>query len=958
MALQQLGFYTLQERIGVGGLGNVYRAVHRDSGETVALKRLTPAASDDEEVVETLQQEADVARALDHPCIAKVCDVGEVSGVHYIAYEYVHGPDLRAVINRAAERRAPVPVGFAVYVGLCVAEGLGHAHARERDGRPLGLVHRDVNPTNILVSLEGDVKLTDFGIASAAGRVTRTGAGQVRGTLGYFSPEQLAGDTLDARTDLYSLGVVLWEMLTGQRLYEGPVETLIGQIGRRPVQPPSALVADIPKNLDALVVKMLAVSPRERYAKAEDFRSALLEVARHSDRVFDRSQVALYLRDLFPEVASLEESLNMADDKGGSDLDVFEGLAKKSSRPAAVTPASPTPSAGAPPAPPPSARPPARHAGTLIGPTATPLPPPPRSGSSPNLGGPPAPLPPPSGKPRVGASTLAGVGQLPAVTPPPSGRKGGPPTPRSGAGAPPPLSKPPSLPAPTPPPKPAQSVGSALGFGSDGAPQSSRPAAIDMDWDDDEESTHVYDKAAHKVPGSAGPRPAAGAPPSKVGAAAALLASSGGTAAPASVRPPSIPAPAKPPAPKSSRPPAPQSVPARSRAADEPTSIRRMERPSGGGSKIGVVLAALALLGVIGLAVFMFMPRTGEFKINVQSKSGSSVARAEIFVDGQKVCDTAPCVARNLEPGPRTIKVIVPGAGAVPPLTETVVAGKETAVLVEVDDSEGGDEEVAGTGFKASSKQAGIKVFVDGKERGTMPAAITDLPPGEHEIRFEAGPKYKPLKKTIDVEDGKIEDLGDIALVVLKGDLVLELKTAGAKVKLISSGAKKVEKRLPDSLWKSPPVKLEDLDAKLTWTIVATKKGYDDFEEAVKFDDGEAEKTLVIELAKEGEAEKEPDTSTPEPGPVAVGPGPGPGPGPAAPPPPPPPAGGNGTLNINSIPVSKVLLDGRPLGSTPKVGISVPPGSHTVTFIHPEKGRKSVSVNVPAGKTKTAAVKF
>ena len=278
-------------------------------------------------------------------------------------------------------------------------------------------------------------------------------------------------------------------------------------------------------------------------------------------------------------------------------------------------------------------------------------------------------------------------------------------------------------------------------------------------------------------------------------------------------------------------------------------------------------------------------------------------------------------------------------------------AGKEVSVLVEVDDGDAPVEKADGTGVKLASTQDDVTVFVDGKKRGKLPVELTDLEPGSVKLRFEGDEHYEPLEKTVDVKDGEIADIGEIKLKVIKGDLILDLKTEGAEVRLIGEGDEKVEKRLPASLWKKPPVRLEDLDPKQKWKIVATKKGYDDFEEAVTFDDGKAEVELAIELTKTGE---EVSSAKPPPGPA---PGPGPGPGPDKPPPP-PPAGGNGTLNINSIPVSKVLLDGRPLGSTPKVGISVSAGSHTVTFIHPEKGRKSLSVTVKAGQTKTAAVKF
>jgi serine/threonine-protein kinase len=275
------------------------------------------------------------------------------------------------------------------------------------------------------------------------------------------------------------------------------------------------------------------------------------------------------------------------------------------------------------------------------------------------------------------------------------------------------------------------------------------------------------------------------------------------------------------------------------------------------------------------------------------------------------------------------------------------------------------------TALKIGGSQTGVKVFVDGAEKGTLPLELKDIAPGSHKIRLEGGDRYEKMEQTVDITAGQVKDLGTVNLKVLKGQVTLDLVTQGANVSLVKDeGGKKTEKKLAAALWKSPPVKI-DIDASEKWKLVATKKGFDDLSQDISFEDGQAEKTIRIELAETGKA----------PPAVAVGSVSGDKPPPTAstgtggdkPPPtastgtatggdkPPPVAaggGGNGTLNINSIPVSKVVLDGRPLGSTPKVGVSVPAGSHTVTFIHPELGKKSVTVQVKAGETKTAAVKF
>jgi serine/threonine-protein kinase len=506
-----------------------------------------------------------------------------------------------------------------------------------------------------------------------------------------------------------------------------------------------------------------------------------------------------------------------------------------------------------------------------------------------------------------------------------------------------------------PPPAAAPSLGSSLGF-EEPKPLKTAQPAVDMDWDDEEESTHVFDKAMDGLP-SMGPRPAAGtpAPNAKVAAAAGLLARSGGTAsaAPAGKSLPPPPVVAVPP------PPGIPATPAFPTRRDEPTAVRpRISAPTAPppNSRLGVILGGLALAGVVVGAVVVLVPRTGDLKIDVKSRDGSSIDKAEIFVDGQKKCETTPCVVTGLSTGPKTVKVLVPGADAAESI-ETVDSGSQKAVLITVKlDGKSGPESVAsasaGTGFKIASAQRDVQVLVDGVDKGMLPIELKDLKAGAHKLKLVAGERYQPIERTIDVSAGEIKDFGTMNLKVLKGQLTLTLDTPGAVVTLVREEAgRKIVRAIEEAKWKTPPIRIDGLLASENWQVVATKKGFEDYSQAVVFDDGQAEKILRIALAEKG---KDLVASTPTPAPTPPGPV-----GPAPDKPPPPAAvSGKGTLNINSIPVSKVVLDGRPLGSTPKVGISVPAGPHTVTFIHPEKGRKSVSVNVKPGETKTAAVRF
>jgi serine/threonine-protein kinase len=937
--IEAFGPYDLLERVSVGSTGEVFRAVARHGRRVVALKRLMPSLSSDADATAMLESEARLTQFLDHPAIARVVDVGAVEGRHFIAYDFVVGRDLRAIQARASTQRegvVPLSVGLFIVGELC--KGLSHAHARrDGDDQPLGLIHRDVNPANILVSFEGQVVLADFGIARAQGRSLGTGVGEVRGTLSYLSPEQIAGDALDARTDLYSLGVCLYELATGARLFDGGSIDVMQRIQRGEVPPPRARNERVSGALEQILFKALAKPPKLRYADADQFLGDLSELVRAEGHDTDSNHVAHYVRTLFPEAAAEwaahgEESLNMADEKGGSDLDVFEGLAKKTARPA-------MPGLTPPPSVPQRQRtmlglqmPPSPPAG--LPPPSMPRMPPPVAPAAPPSPVAAAPLPPVSAPlPRSGGS----VTPLPMPTRPSLG----------------------TLPPVMAPPPAAPSLGSSLGFEEPKAPQQAKPA-VDMDWDDEEESTHVYDKVMDVLP-SAGPRPAAGtpAPNAKVAAAAGLLARSGTAAAPVGKSLPPPPVMAVPPPPAV---PATLAVPPR---RDEPTAVRprvSAPTPEPASSRLGVILGGLALAGVVVGAVVFLMPRTGDLKIDVKTSDGGSVDKAEIFIDGQKKCETTPCVVSGLSTGPKAIKVLVPGADAAESI-ETVEAGNQKAVLVTLKSGavKTGPDSVASasgaTGFKIASAQRDVKVLVDGVDKGSLPIELKDLTPGSHKLKLVAGDRYEPIERTIDVSAGELKDFGTMNLKVLKGQLTLNLETTGAAVTLVREEAgRKVVRAIEAAKWSTPPVRIDGLLASENWQVVATKKGFEDYTQAVVFEDGQAEKTLRIALTEKGK-DIAASTPAPTPGPTPT-PGPAPTPPSAVSPTPPVAPSGKGTLNMNSIPVSKVVLDGRPLGSTPKVGVSVPAGSHTVTFIHPEKGRKSVTVNVKPGETKTAAVKF
>jgi serine/threonine-protein kinase len=268
----------------------------------VAVKRLLPHLCEDPAMVTLFLDEARIAMRLDHPSIAAVEDLGRLGPSYYIAMEWVPGKDLRAVQSALRRAGRRMPVELAALVGVRVLEGLAHAHAaRGDDGAPLGVVHRDVSPQNVLLSFAGEVKLLDFGIAEAAWRRGERGA--LRGKLAYLSPEQAAGDAADARSDVFAAAAVLHELLGGERLFQAPSEPLLlERVRAAEVEPPSRRNPEVPPELDRLVLRALARDPRDRLASAGSMAEALRPFAAGAGE----QQLSRWLCDLFPEEARRE----------------------------------------------------------------------------------------------------------------------------------------------------------------------------------------------------------------------------------------------------------------------------------------------------------------------------------------------------------------------------------------------------------------------------------------------------------------------------------------------------------------------------------------------------------------------------------------------------------------------------------------------------------------------------
>ncbi|MBA3502407.1 MAG: serine/threonine protein kinase, partial [Deltaproteobacteria bacterium] len=271
---EQLGKYQLIHRLASGGMASVYLARATGPGgfvRHVVLKTLRTKGVADPALVPMFLDEARLAASLHHRNIAQVFDVGSEDGTYFLAMEYVHGETLRAVMEAASAFDGRLPLGFGVTVVCAAAAGLHHAHERRgARGVPLGIVHRDVAPSNLIVSYDGSVKLIDFGIAKAAERATHTKTGCIKGKEGYMAPEQIRGFPVDRRTDVFALGILAYEVMTLRRAFasDSQFETLERTV-RCDLVLPTQAVPGFPPELEAVIMTALEPDPDDRYPNAD-----------------------------------------------------------------------------------------------------------------------------------------------------------------------------------------------------------------------------------------------------------------------------------------------------------------------------------------------------------------------------------------------------------------------------------------------------------------------------------------------------------------------------------------------------------------------------------------------------------------------------------------------------------------------------------------------------------------
>jgi serine/threonine protein kinase len=951
------GKYLLLERINVGGMAEVFKAKVLSDVEgferLVAVKRILPSIAEDQEFITMFKDEAKISAQLTHANIAQIFELGKVGDAHYIAMEFIHGKDLRAIFDRARKRGETVPVPMACYVMMKVCEGLDYAHnKKDAAGRDLNLVHRDVSPQNILISYDGDVKIIDFGVAKAAGKAGKTQAGILKGKFGYMSPEQVRGLPLDRRSDIFSVGIVLYELLTGERLFYGESDfSTLEKVRNVEIMPPSTYNRRIPEELEQIVLKALAKDVDDRYQTAMDLHDDLQSFTYTSGNFFARKDLSAYMRKAFAdeiakESAREEEYRRMEQSgqlrSGGSGLDQFADLEPIDS------------------AHPSGHQPPARAAKVSALPTTA------SSHQKKTLLGMPAAVPPPPPPPPRHSMP----GEVPPPPPPP----------------------PPRHTVPEPPPPVTASPRPVAQYASSGP-------ALDMDWDEEELSTQIYDKpeamqaalqaGLPSVQGEAlAPAPGSGAPAAPIAQASRMPMAM----APAPAMP-MMPVPTPAPAPAAAPAPAPAAVPALAPVAPrfptapvaspmgapspfeglpapaegpEPTAVTRpkpSESAKSGGRRVAALVAGLAaMLGIVAVGAWLLLSPGRPATITITTIPPDPV----VYLDGEVVQSStaSPFVVPGVPPGQHLVEVrkagyepwattvtVLSGQDlALPPVTLVPTTASGPAIAAQSAGA-GSAPASSGTGFALTTVPPGARVFVDDRELPQRtPVQVTDLAPGVYRIRVENGANYTPWLTQVTIAAGQVVELPPAVLALRSVSVEFTSEPSGARVTLVRGSE---IRRIGET-----PTRADVDVTGGPWTVRMERSGYRDYEAVLTLPSGQPsalhaatlEPRTTVERSRGGgpriaatsrggrqesgggattSATASPSTSAQA-------------------------GGGTGTLRINTRPWSQVFVDGRLIGNTPQMNIPLPAGRHTVTLVNSDFNiRHTITVEIRAGQTET-----
>ncbi|MBO4349513.1 MAG: serine/threonine protein kinase [Proteobacteria bacterium] len=269
--------FEILNRVDVGGMAEIFRARNLNTGQIMAIKRILPSLAEQPNFVSMFVDEASVCLALHHPNIVRVDQIGLMDNALFLSMDFVDGMNLREVLSFANQYQFQMPVHEALRIAILVLDGLEYAHHCTNDnGEPLNLIHRDVSPPNILLGYNGDVKITDFGLVKSKSQISRTVPSLIKGKFSYLSPEAAYGESIDHRSDIYAVGIILWEMLTSRPLFNDPVEMKILDLVRKSIVPSiTQYNSHVTPDLEAIVRKGLARNRADRYQSAKEFADAL-----------------------------------------------------------------------------------------------------------------------------------------------------------------------------------------------------------------------------------------------------------------------------------------------------------------------------------------------------------------------------------------------------------------------------------------------------------------------------------------------------------------------------------------------------------------------------------------------------------------------------------------------------------------------------------------------------------
>ena len=302
--MTRIGPYVLTRKIAQGGMAELYLADYlREDGfrKTVAVKKVLPHLADNRDFIDMFIREARLAALLQHPNVVQIADFGKIQNAYFIAMEYVNGKNLAEIMSFT---KAGLPSDQAIFLILKVSNGLHYSHSRKDDktGKPLNIIHRDISPQNILISMNGEVKISDFGISKAASEPSLTQAGVIKGKLSYLSPEQAMGQVVTQQADVYALGLVFYEILSGSRLYRftSDIEA-IRTIPQMPIAPIISIRTDIPQELNDIVMRCLEKSTEHRYLSAQELHDDLVKLKNKLGITYDASDLEQFMRTHFEE---------------------------------------------------------------------------------------------------------------------------------------------------------------------------------------------------------------------------------------------------------------------------------------------------------------------------------------------------------------------------------------------------------------------------------------------------------------------------------------------------------------------------------------------------------------------------------------------------------------------------------------------------------------------------------